>query len=87
MSDRRTYSFKIAGCVVELEQQWAVRIVGSEGGSRVTNEKALHYSKEVAVRAICERMGEILDKKRGLASGTGELLVTEALREELEGEP
>ena len=77
---KNLYHFNIAGCVVELEQQWAVRIKFEESYA----EKALHYDKEVAVRAICERMGEILDEERGYEEGTGELLVMGAIREALD---
>lgn len=90
---RTLYRFKIQGCEVELEQQWAVRIKFGPndvmhhppGYSGVTMEKALHLDKETAVRAICERMGGIVDEERGLPEGTGEMLVAGAIREELDG--
>lgn len=73
------YRFKIAGRSVELEQQWAVRI--SHNIIQVPRELSLHYTKDEALRAICERMGEILDEERGLEKGSGELLVMGAIRE------
>ena len=74
---RSIYRFKIAGRLVELEQQWAIRIKLEESYA----EKALHYTKDDALRAICGRMGEILDEERGLLKGSGELLVMGAIRE------
>ena len=87
-----TYHFKIAGCSVELKQQWAVKIEFSEDvpsalrpfmmrGDGSFQERALHYTKDEALRAICERMGAILDEERGLEKGSGELLVMGAIRE------
>ena len=75
---RSIYRFKIAGRLVELEQQWAVRI---SRGLKSPREQSLHYTKDDALRAICGRMGEILDEERGLEKGSGELLVMGAIRE------
>jgi hypothetical protein len=89
-----TQHFKIAGRSVELEQQWAVRINfradetlrHPPGFSGTTQEKSLHCTKDEALHAICERMGEILDEERGFEKGSGQILVMGAIREVFEDE-